>query len=75
MIGVPGRNGVPADGYNDVAGQNVGSTGNGSFCISDSGAMLKCVDMIEDDIGKVFHEGPCGLGENNCAQYLRGFSS
>ena len=59
---------------NGVAGWNVGSTGDGSFCISGSNAMSKCVDMIGDDIGKVFHEGPCGLGENNCAEYLRGFS-
>ena len=34
--------------------------------------MLKCIDITGVVIGNVFHNGSCGLGENNCAEYPRG---
>ena len=37
--------------------------------------MSKCVDIIGDVSGNVFHDGSCGLGENNCAEYPRGLVS
>ena len=75
MNGVPGQKGVPVEGYNGVAGRNGGSVGNSSFCVSGNSTISKCVDITEVAIGNVFHEGPCGRGENNWAEYARGFSS
>ena len=53
---------------NGVAGQNGGSIGNGSFCVSGSGTMSKCIDITGVVIEKAFHKGSCGLGENNNIQ-------
>ena len=76
MIGVPGRNGDPGGGgYNGVAGWNGGSVGDGSFCVSGSGSMSKCIDITGVVAGNVFHDGSCGLGENSCAEYPRGLVS
>ena len=55
MIGVPGRNGDPGGGgYNGVAGWNGGSVGDGSFCVSDSGSMSKCVDITGVVAGNIY---------------------
>ena len=37
--------------------------------------MSKCADITGVVIGNVFHDGPCGLGENSCAEYPRGLVS
>ena len=37
--------------------------------------MSKCVDITGVVIGNVFHNGSCGVGENNCAEYPRGLVS
>ena len=64
MIGVPGRNGDPGrGGYSGAAGWNSGSVGDGSFCVSGSGSMSKCVDIMGVVAGNIFHDGSCGLGE------------
>ena len=37
--------------------------------------MSKCVDIIGNVPGNVFHNDSCGLGENSCAEYPRGLVS
>ena len=38
-------------------------------------SMSKCVDITGVVAGNIFHDGSCGLGENNCAEYPRGLVS
>ena len=75
IIRVLGQKSDPTGGYNGVAGRNGGSVVNGLFCISGSGTMSKCVDITGVVIRNLFHNGPCGLGENSCAEYPRGLVS
>ena len=75
MIGVPERKDDPTGGYNGVAGRYGSSVDDGLFYVSGSGTMSKCMDITGVVVGNIFHGGPCGLGENSCAEYPRGIVS